>query len=61
MLSDQEKYQRPESYPQPTETDQQLKNQEEYVEQPVTGNNLNSPNPNDAQREAEKKEENDRR
>jgi hypothetical protein len=57
MLFNQEKNERPISYPQPTETDQQLKSQEEYVEQPVTGNNLNSPNPNDVQREAEKKEE----
>ena len=54
------KSQNPESYPKPTEADQQQKNQEEYVEQPVTGNNLNCPNPEDAQRESEKKNKNER-
>ncbi len=54
MKNIQNRKEGPESYPKPTETDQQLKSQEEFVEQPVTGNNLNSPNPDDPQREREK-------
>jgi hypothetical protein len=33
MSKDRNKYDRPESYPKPTETDQQVKNQPEYIDQ----------------------------
>lgn len=33
MNTDRNKYDRPESYPKPTETDEQLKNQPEYIDQ----------------------------
>jgi hypothetical protein len=32
MKEDKDKRQRPEAYPKPTETDQQLKNQDEYIQ-----------------------------
>jgi hypothetical protein len=33
MKEERNKHDRPESYPKPTETDQQLKNQPEYIDQ----------------------------
>lgn len=33
MSTDRNKHDRPESYPKPTETDEQLKNQPEYIDQ----------------------------
>lgn len=33
MNADRNKYDRPESYPKPTETDEQLKNQPEFIDQ----------------------------
>lgn len=33
MSNDKNKYERPEAYPKPTETDRQLQNQPEYIDQ----------------------------
>lgn len=58
-MSDKEKQQRPEAYPKPTETDTQMKNQDEYTERQSSRTSEDMPLNNATERNSERVREAD--
>lgn len=53
-MSDKEKQERPEAYPKPTETDTQMKNQDEYTERQSSRTSEDMPLNNTTERNSER-------